>query len=437
MNSNGRFQRNFVSRTVVGRGHPPYRLPRCSRPASRRSRTQPNATPARAALAALRAELKRRGLDGFVVPRADRHQNEYVPPSEERLAWLTGFTGSAGAAIVLADRAAIFVDGRYTCRCAIRSTPPCSRSSTWSTTRPTNGWRRTCRRARRFGYDPWLHTADGAEKLAKACAAAGATLVPVEPNPIDASGPTARPAARRASRSHDQTFAGETRAGQARAHPGRDRKAQGRRAGRLRPAQCRLDLQHPRRGRRRIRRCRSPSRSCRARAGRRSISTAASSPTRRATTSKRSPTCASRAHSPTTSRRSAPRRRPCGSTRRPPRMRSRALIADAGGKVVRGADPITLMKAVKNATEIAGTRAAHVRDGAAVATSSPGSTARRRRASSPRSTRSRRSRPSGATPACSRTCRSRPSPAPGRTARSCTTASRARPTARSSPASCS
>src|SRR5437868_9450710 len=74
-------------------------------------------TTARAAIAgrvaALRAELRRRGLDGFIVPRADRHQNEYVPPSEERLAWLTGFTGSAGAAIVFADRAAIFVDGRY------------------------------------------------------------------------------------------------------------------------------------------------------------------------------------------------------------------------------------------------------------------------------------------------------------------------------------
>ena len=65
-------------------------------------------------VAALRAELTRRGLDGFIVPRADRHQNEYVPPSEERLAWLTGFTGSAGAAIVLADRAVLFVDGRYT-----------------------------------------------------------------------------------------------------------------------------------------------------------------------------------------------------------------------------------------------------------------------------------------------------------------------------------
>src|SRR5436190_11610288 len=63
---------------------------------------------------ALRAELSRRGLSGLILPRADRHQNEYVPPSEERLAWLTGFTGSAGITIVLVDKAALFVDGRYT-----------------------------------------------------------------------------------------------------------------------------------------------------------------------------------------------------------------------------------------------------------------------------------------------------------------------------------
>ena len=65
-------------------------------------------------LAALRAELKQRGLDGFIVPRADEHQGEYVPKRAERLAWLTAFTGSAGAAVVLADKAVIFVDGRYT-----------------------------------------------------------------------------------------------------------------------------------------------------------------------------------------------------------------------------------------------------------------------------------------------------------------------------------
>ncbi|MFZ1068431.1 MAG: aminopeptidase P family N-terminal domain-containing protein, partial [Pseudolabrys sp.] len=67
-----------------------------------------------ARVAELRAELERRGLDGFMVPRADRQQNEYLPASEERLAWLTGFTGSAGSAAVLSDRAALFVDGRYT-----------------------------------------------------------------------------------------------------------------------------------------------------------------------------------------------------------------------------------------------------------------------------------------------------------------------------------
>src|SRR5690348_7713723 len=65
-------------------------------------------------LAALRAELARRGFDGFVLPHADRHQNEYLPASEERLAWVTGFTGSAGSAIVLEHKAVLFVDGRYT-----------------------------------------------------------------------------------------------------------------------------------------------------------------------------------------------------------------------------------------------------------------------------------------------------------------------------------
>src|SRR5271154_89207 len=73
----------------------------------------PEAAQAAPRVAALRAELVRRGLDGFVVPHADRHQNEYLPPSEERLAWLTGFTGSAGAAIILADRAPPLVDGSH------------------------------------------------------------------------------------------------------------------------------------------------------------------------------------------------------------------------------------------------------------------------------------------------------------------------------------
>src|SRR4029077_4192903 len=134
---------------------------------------------------ALRAELKRRSLDGFIVPRADRHQNEYVPPSEERLAWLTGFTGSSGAVIVLAERAAIFVDGRYllqvhdqidTALFAVEhlvENPP----DKWLEANLTKG--------ARFGYDPWLHTNESAEKPPRAGGGAGATLQPAEPNPID------------------------------------------------------------------------------------------------------------------------------------------------------------------------------------------------------------------------------------------------------------
>ncbi len=69
-------------------------------------------------LALLQKQLKRQKLDGFVVPRTDEYQGEYVPPSAERLAWLTGFTGSAGTAVVLRDKAALFVDGRYTIQAA-------------------------------------------------------------------------------------------------------------------------------------------------------------------------------------------------------------------------------------------------------------------------------------------------------------------------------
>ena len=72
-------------------------------------------------LTSLRAELAQQGLDGLIVPRADEHLAEYVPESAERLAWLTGFTGSAGIAAVLADRAAVFTDGRYVLQLAAQT----------------------------------------------------------------------------------------------------------------------------------------------------------------------------------------------------------------------------------------------------------------------------------------------------------------------------
>src|SRR4249919_4241544 len=137
-------------------------------------------------LAALRAELRRRSLDGFIVARADRHQNEYVPPSEERLAWLTGFTGSAGAAILLADRAAIFVDGRYLLQVRDQVDTALFAVEHLIENPPDKWLEANLPKGARFGYDPWLHTADGAERLAKAASAAGATLVPLDSNPIDA-----------------------------------------------------------------------------------------------------------------------------------------------------------------------------------------------------------------------------------------------------------
>ena len=126
-------------------------------------------------LAALRAELARRGLDGFIVPRADRYQNEYVPPSDARLAWLTGFTGSAGVAIVLADRAAIFVDGRYKVQVA-EEVDSASFTVEHLVERPPAAWiEANLAAGKKLGYSPWLHTVDGAEQLGKACAAAGGT----------------------------------------------------------------------------------------------------------------------------------------------------------------------------------------------------------------------------------------------------------------------
>ena len=158
---------------------------------------------------ALRDELSKRGLSGFILPRSDRHQNEYVAASEERLAWLTGFTGSAGTTIVLGDRAALFVDGRYTLQArdqVDQSVFAIEHSAELTLER----WiERNMASNMTLGYDSWLHTADGAERLARACATAGATLSPADPNPVDAIW-TDRPAPPLGPVSlHDLRFAGE------------------------------------------------------------------------------------------------------------------------------------------------------------------------------------------------------------------------------------
>jgi Xaa-Pro aminopeptidase len=133
----------------------------------------------------LRAELARRELAGFIVPRGDEHQGEYVPPSAERLAWLTGFTGSAGAAIVLSDKAAIFVDGRYTLQARAQVDGKLYEQRHLVESPPWTWLKANAKQGASIGYDPWLHSANERGHYAIAAEAAGAKLVPCETNPLD------------------------------------------------------------------------------------------------------------------------------------------------------------------------------------------------------------------------------------------------------------
>ncbi len=137
-------------------------------------------------LAALRKALKEEGLEGFLVPKADEHQSEYVPKSEERFAWLTGFTGSAGLCVVLPHVAAVFVDGRYTLQ--VREEVDLGAFTPVSTVDiSVEEWlAEHAPKDAVIGFDPALHTPDAAERLSKALARAGARLVAVGSNPIDA-----------------------------------------------------------------------------------------------------------------------------------------------------------------------------------------------------------------------------------------------------------
>ena len=136
-------------------------------------------------LAALREQLKADRLDGFVVPLTDEHMSEYVGSYAQRLAWLTGFEGSAGTAVVLPEEAAIFVDGRYTLQVrsqvsadqwSYQSVPETS-AADWLSEHAPNG--------ARIGYDPWLHSRDWVRRAGDALKSKGAELVAVRHNPID------------------------------------------------------------------------------------------------------------------------------------------------------------------------------------------------------------------------------------------------------------
>src|SRR4029453_16882368 len=132
-----------------------------------------------------RQQLKEDRLDGFVVPLTDEHMSEYVGSYAQRLAWLTGFEGSAGSAGVLPEQAAIFVDGRYTLQ--VRQQVSATEWSYQSVpeTSTTEWLKEHAPQGARIGYDPWLHTRDWVKKAKEALASRGAELVPVERNPID------------------------------------------------------------------------------------------------------------------------------------------------------------------------------------------------------------------------------------------------------------
>ena len=166
----------------------------------------------RARLALLRSELKTRKLTGFIVPRQDEFQGEYVAAYAERLRWLTGFSGSWGVCIVTRKKAAIFVDGRYTIQ--VRSDVDTELiTPRHLVDEPPTAWiEKTLTKGGRLGFDPWLVTADQAKRYRDACEKAGATLVAVDSNPIDAiwADQPARPVA--AISTHPTQFAGRSAA---------------------------------------------------------------------------------------------------------------------------------------------------------------------------------------------------------------------------------
>src|SRR4051794_24612295 len=165
-----------------------------------------------ARLSAFREELVRRNLSGFVIPRADQQQNEYVPPSEERLAWLTGFTGSAGQAIVLTHEAAVFVDGRYTLQAAKQVDRKAWSIEPLIDPSPESWLAKHLNPGDRLGFDPWLHTSAAAERLAAACGKAGAELIAVDTNPVDSVWTERPPPPLAPVTVHGMQFSGEAEA---------------------------------------------------------------------------------------------------------------------------------------------------------------------------------------------------------------------------------
>ena len=317
-------------------------------------------------LAALREQLKADKLDGFVVPLTDEHMSEYVGSYAQRLAWLTGFQGSAGSAVVLPEEAAIFVDGRYTLQ--VRSQVSADRVELPVGARDEHDRmaRRSMRpRARGSATIPWLHTRDWVKKAKEALATprrrAGAGRAQPDRRDLDRPARSVEGAPRRPARPICRQVGGRE------AH--RDRRLAGqascRRGGALGARFDRLGVQHPRRGR-------DPH------AGRSGLCPGQRRRHRRPVRRVRE----DRARRPPASRQRRPPARARASSRaRSAELKGKTVVVDperavaaifealdkAGAKILPLRDPTILPKAIKNPAEIAGQKAAQERDGAAIA----------------------------------------------------------------------
>ena len=167
-------------------------------------------------MAGLRAEMKKRGIDGFFVPRADEFQGEYVPKRAERLAWITGFTGSAGYAVVLSDSAGFFTDGRYTIQArdqvSAKDFEICNLSEDqhpYPTMTPVEWIEKNFPKGATFGIDPWVHTPNDMKKIKDAVEKAGGKLVLLEDNPLDAAWQNQPPAPLAPVVPHPMEYAGK------------------------------------------------------------------------------------------------------------------------------------------------------------------------------------------------------------------------------------
>ena len=139
--------------------------------------SEPDQGPKR--LAALRQRMSETGVDAYIVPRADAYQGEYVAECDARLAWLTGFTGSAGFCVILQDEAGVFVDGRYRVQVRAQTDPVAYTPVDWPETKAGPWLVQRMKDGQKLGFDPWLHTIDDVSKLEETLGSSGISLVPI------------------------------------------------------------------------------------------------------------------------------------------------------------------------------------------------------------------------------------------------------------------